>query len=176
MSESTNSQNDKYEELVRSHQDELRRYLFLICPNQTAREDILQETNRVLLQKRNEFELGTNFGAWARKIAHFQLLSHLKHRKTKSWLFFDSELIHLLARTAEEVDELADRRKNKLSDCLAALSETDRALIKLKYEQELSLREISNLTGRSEGGLKQAFLRIRKSLGNCINRKMMDGS
>lgn len=167
---------NEYEDLVRSHQDKLRRYLLIICPNQLAREDILQETNRVLLQKRDKFTIGTNFGAWARRIAQLQLMSYLKQRKSKSWLSFDSELVQLLAGTVEEHDDPADRIKEMLSACLLELSEADRVLIKLKYEQELSLREINKLTGRSEGGIKQALFRIRKSLGDCIQRKMIAGA
>lgn len=148
----------------------------MICPNQTAREDILQETNRVLLQKREDFRLGTNFGAWARRIAQMQFMSFLKQRKTKAWLSFDSELIQFLATSADgEQEDLAFRRKELLSVCMQELEENDRTLIKLKYEQQLSLREISKLTGRSEGGLKQTFMRIRRSLGVCVERKLAAG-
>lgn len=131
----------------------------------------------MLLLKRAEFQLGTNFAAWARKIAQLQVMSFLKQRKSKSWLCFDSELVQLLAGSVEkdEVD-LAEQRKKMLSACVLELTENDRALIKMKYEQQLSLREISQATGRSEGGLKQAYFRIRKSLGDCIERKMISAS
>lgn len=163
----------EYEDLVKSHQKALREFLYLICPNQSAREDILQETNRVLLQKRSNFQLGTNFGAWARKIARLQYMSYLKQRKTKSLLCFDSDLVQVLAKTVEkEGEDLAQQRMEVLPKCLLALDVADRELVKLKYEQQLSLKTISEITGRSEGGLKQAYMRLRKSLGECIDRKL----
>ncbi|MEM7454581.1 MAG: sigma-70 family RNA polymerase sigma factor [Planctomycetota bacterium] len=175
MSEQIRAENE-YRNLVSRHQTEIREFLYIICPDQTAREELLQDTNRVLLQKRLDFQLGTNFSAWARRIARFQYLSYLKRHKKKSWLSFNSELVQLLARTIEEEQEsLADQRKVFLSTCIAELVQKDQLLVELKYQRQLPLSKISSLTGRSVGGLKQAFLRIRKSLGACIERKLLAG-
>jgi len=45
-----------------------------------------------------------------------------------------------------------------------------------KYELQQSNKEISEKIGRSEGGLKQAFLRIRRLLRECIERKELESS
>jgi len=158
-------------ELLSQHQRHLLFFIRGIYPNHDAAEDILQETNKVVWVKREDFQPGTNFLAWARTIAKYQVLSYLKTRNSKSWLRFDSDLVHDLARKMEERQSLVDSRKNFLEECVSSLAGKDQELVVRKYELKETNREISGETGRSEGGLKQAFLRIRRLLRDCVKRK-----
>ncbi|MCG8651066.1 MAG: sigma-70 family RNA polymerase sigma factor [Pirellulales bacterium] len=162
-----------YQELIEDHQSPLRAFILAICPDHSSVEDILQETNRVLWEKRTDFQLGTNFLAWARKIAQFQTMSFLKTSKRKSWLRFDSELVQALAEMIETQDKQRNQRAEALKHCLSQLSETDTALIQWRYKEQLSVRQISLLTSRSEGALKQVYLRIRNQLRLCLERKIL---
>lgn len=44
-------------------------------------DDILQETMSVLWNKFDQYVIGTDFLSWALKVAHFQVLCHIKSRK-----------------------------------------------------------------------------------------------
>ncbi len=158
-------------DLMREHQRRLLFFILGIYPNRDAAEDILQETNHVIWSKRDEFEVGTNFLAWAKTIAKFQTLSFLKSRSSKFWLQFDSELVQDLASEIEERETNLADRKRMLADCLDGLSEIDRELVQRKYTLKESNKKIGRAIGRSEGGLKQAFLRIRRMLRECVSRK-----
>lgn len=162
----------EYQELIREHQRLLHDFIFAIFPDHTSVDDVCQETNRVLWEKRDQFELGTNFRAWARKIAHFQTLSHLKRIKRKSWLRFDSDLVQALAETYQENDEHREKRAKAMKECRKLLSPEDQRLLNMRYESNLSQREISLKTARTEGALKQVFLRIRNQLRKCVKRKI----
>jgi len=161
----------EYQELIRGHQKLLHDFIFAIYPDHSAADDIRQETNRVLWEKRCQFELGTNFPAWCRKIAHFQTLKYLKHNKRRAWLRFDSDLVQALAEAFDDSDEARERRKQAMKTCIQALSPEDQKLVDMRYEQSMSQRQISEKTKRTEGALKQVFLRIRKALRQCIERK-----
>ena len=159
-------------ELLRSYQGELYRFVFSICPNQTAVEDITQETNRVLWEKRADFEIGTDFRAWIRSIARFQTLNYVKTSRRKSWLHFDTGLVDLLAADFESNQELQTQRQTYLDQCIERLSDQDRNIVELKYKNNESLRTIGHRQNRTVGALKQAFMRIRKQLKDCIQRKV----
>lgn len=158
-------------ELLGQHQRQLRFYIFGIYPNLDAADDILQETNKVIWVKRDNFQPGTNFVAWARTIAKFQTLSFLKNRNSKSWLHFDSDLVLDLAKKMDERESLLEGRKTYLEECMSSLADKDQELVLRKYELKETNREMSRETGRSEGGLNQSFLRIRRLLRDCVNRK-----
>ncbi len=162
-----------YELLIEQHQRRLHEFIFTIFPNHTSVEDILQETNRVLWEKRKTFEEGTNFYAWARTIAQFQTLDYLKTSKRKSWLHFNSELIHTITSFVEKADQIREEKSDALTNCILKLEPVDQELVQLRYKDQLSLKEISKLTKRTEGALKQVFRRVRIQLKECIERRML---
>lgn len=53
-----------FPELLASQQQRLMSYVVSLLGNPDAAWDVLQETNRVLLEKRDEFRLGSNFLNW----------------------------------------------------------------------------------------------------------------
>lgn len=66
---------------ISQHQAALLAYILTLYPDRSEAHDILQETNVVLWQKVGEFQVGTNFKAWAFRIAYLQTLAHLKRIK-----------------------------------------------------------------------------------------------
>ena len=64
--------------LLTGHQRKLYSFILSLLRNPSDADDVLQETNLVLWQKCNEFEPGTNFGAWAFRVAQFQVMAHRK--------------------------------------------------------------------------------------------------
>jgi RNA polymerase sigma-70 factor, ECF subfamily len=89
-------------ELLTQHQRKLFSYIYTLVPNVTDTDDLLQETNLVLWNKRLDFKLGTNFSAWACRIAYFNVQNFLRSKVHKH-AFFSEELL------SEISDLLVDR-------------------------------------------------------------------
>ena len=170
----TNKHQDTYIRLIARHQTDMHAYILSLLPQRTGAQDILQETNIVLWKKMEKFEHGTNFKAWAFKIAYFETLAHLKKKRRNNWLKFDEDLLDRLAADAEEDMEDFDIRHGALRGCLSKLSEKDRDIIRNRYERKTTLEQYGNEIGRSVGGLKQALIRIRTTLRKCIERSMIE--
>ena len=64
-----------YVSLMTKHQANLRAFIVSLMPGSQDVEDVLQNTNAVLWQKRARYAHGTNFIAWAFKIARFEVLN-----------------------------------------------------------------------------------------------------
>lgn len=157
------------------HQASLLAYILTLHPDRSEAQDILQESNVVLWQKVGEFKEGTNFRAWAFRIAYLQTLAHFKRTKRSNWLGFSSELIETLAREAEPLLTDLQQRQSALRDCLDSLPETDQQIIRAHYESELPLASVSAELGRSIGALKQVLFRVRRSLKDCVERRLAEG-
>lgn len=82
--------------LIAQHQGSLQAFLRSLVPMGGEVEDVLQRVNLVIWRKREQFEIGTNFKAWAFAVARWEAMSYLKQRKRDSWLLFDSELAQLV--------------------------------------------------------------------------------
>jgi len=148
-------------------QRKLYSFLRAILRNPTEAEDVLQETNLVIWQKFSDFEVGTNFNAWAFSIARWQIMSHRK-KQGRSKLHFGDELVERLVEQAPQEFESFDARKSALSECLKKLKPEQRQLVAQRYEPGGSVNEMAEEQGRSAKAVSEALRRIRKNLGICI--------
>ena len=62
----------------------------IMVHNQSAAEDLLQETVTIMWEKFDQFEEGTNFAAWAIAIARNKSLEYLKENHKTKKLFTDA--------------------------------------------------------------------------------------
>ena len=157
------------------HQASLLAYILTLHPDRCEAQDILQETNVVLWQKIGKFRPGTNFKAWAFRIAYLQTLAHFKRTKRSHWLGFSSELLETLADEAEPLLTDIELRQRALRHCVEKLPEKDREIVRAHYESEQPLAEVSTQLGRSVGALKQVLFRVRRSLRACIEIQLAEG-
>ena len=141
----------------------------LDIPRQDA-DDVLQETNVVLWQKREDFTEGTNFWAWACRIAQFQVLS-LRKQQQRDRLRFDDDLIEQLA--TESVEMPSDRQE-ALEKCLDGLSDRKRELISLRYGTDLPAAKVAEKLGLTRGAVYDSLYNIRLSLAHCIDHFLID--
>ena len=159
--------------LITQHQSALSAFCHGLVPDSAGAEEILQEANLVIWNKRSDFEPGTNFRAWAFKIVRFQVLAWRKREARRAARFlFDDELVEQLAVTAETLSDSHDRRLEALRGCLEKLDEGDRALIDDHYEIGLPMEEHARRAGRSVGALRQVLYRIRNTLRLCVQQNL----
>jgi len=173
MSEDKNNENEEeFVMLITRHQAALTGFLCSLLGNRTAGDEVLQETNLVLWKKREDFEGGTNFKAWAFKIARFQALAFLKREKRRPEFTFGEEVIEKLTVEAESTFVESDDREIALDTCLEKLPNEDRELIRDHYYSGLSMADHADQAGRSVGALRQVLYRIRNTLRLCIGQNM----
>lgn len=162
--------------LVTGQQSAIYAYILTLHPNRVAAQDILQETNLVLCRKVSEFEAGTNFRAWAFKVAYWQTMAHLKRVQRAGLVTLEPDVLDLIAQDAEEQLADFDDRNLALKSCLQKLPPGDTAILLAHYQSGESLAEISGRLGRSREALKQVLLRIRRTLRLCIERQIASES
>jgi len=163
----------EYLQLVTRHQASIYGYLRTIAPGAPL-EDILQEVNIVLWNRAADFELGTNFKAFAFRIAHLKALEALRAAKRREWLVFDSDLLDSISQRQEETSN--DDSQAALRECLGSLDEDERKLLHQRYTARQTVRDIARADGRTEGALQQVFFRLRNHLRACIEQRLaMEG-
>lgn len=168
-------QDEDSEEFVReltSHQSAMLAYIRSLAPGGAGARDLLQEVNITLWQKRDHFELGTNFKAWAFQTIRYHLLNHRRRLVSQGWLVFDDDLINRMAPGFElEPDELEERHL-ALRHCLQRLRPQDREILHHRYATQSSLQEYADRTNRSAGTLKAILFNLRAALKRCIERQL----
>jgi len=147
-------------------------YLMIMVHNKDAAEELVQETAALLWARFDEYQEGTNFGAWAVAIARLKALEFLRGRR-KSQMIFDDRFYELVSdQAAKSSEELPDHIE-ALRVCLEKLSDNQKNLLSMRFKKNFTIKRISQLSGRPLGSLYHYFSKMTRTLGDCVNRQMV---
>lgn len=127
-------------------------------------EDVVQEAALTALGKLEQFEPGTNFGAWMGRIVRWTALNHGRARTRHKGPALVAEPA---APTA--ADALALDFDDRLMRALATLDVTARAALLLRTVLELDYRRISALLEIPEGTAMSHVHRSREALRRALS-------
>ena len=148
-------------------------YLLTLIPDRSRARDLLQETNITLWKKAATFEEGTNFNAWACKIAYFHVLS-FRRKMAREKLVFDDDILDYLAERNDDrlIQDFTKDRNAALKACMQKLSDKQRKLVEERYKPGASVQRIAADQGRTVGAISQTLYRIRHNLMQCIEKTL----
>ena len=158
--------------LLTKHQSALTLYVRSLMPGDSAIEDVAQETNAKIWEKRGDFELGTNFKAWAFSIARFQVRKYRFSQAKDARLVFCDELEETIADEFPVALDDLNEHQTALRSCLQKLKPADQELIHHRYFKRAPLKDYAIKVGRSIGGLKVTLHRLRNRLQICIEKRL----
>lgn len=159
--------------LLTSHQEVIRAYVTSLLPNYQDVNDVLQDVNVKLWERQNTFEIGTNFGAWACTMARYTVLSYRTKLKRQNWLLFSDELVEKLAdpETSENDSSLMQTKRVALHQCLKKLKPKELELLRVRYDEDISVVDHAEKVGSSAQSLRVVLHRIRVGLKDCVERR-----
>ena len=151
-------------------------YLFVLPLVQTTAdaEEVLQETNVVMLSKWAQFEPGTNFLAWCRAIARLEVFRFRRSRHHRVLLLGD-DVVGLLADQMEEQPSDFELRRDALAECIGKLRLQDQELIRRRYTTGSNGDDVAQQLGRPANSVYQSLGRVRRVLLECLRRRFAAG-
>ena len=160
--------------LLTAHQGPVLAYIRSLMPGFTGASDILQLTNITLWKKKDVFEPGTNFKAWALTIARFQAMTHSRVLRQRHWVTLDDDVAEMVAGDLEASVAAVreERRIEALRGCIDKLRDSDRELLMQRYWHKTRLQDFAVVSGRSLSGLKVQLHRLRAALKRCVTSKL----
>jgi RNA polymerase sigma-70 factor (ECF subfamily) len=162
---------DAYVRLLSQNQRRVTLYVLSLVPRWNDAEEIIQETNLVLWREFDRFELGTNFAAWACKVAFHQVLAWQK-RRGRDRLRFTPEFLEAVAGDAAAAADHLDQRGRLLEGCIRKLPDGQRELLRLRYVENCSIDEVASRLDRTATAVYRALSRIRQTLYQCVTRSL----
>ena len=163
-------EDDRVVELITKSQGSLYAYIVSLLFRSQEAQDVLQETNMVLWQKRGEAPKADEFLTWARRVAFYQVLAYRKKRE-RDRHFFSENLLARLAAAASEGITVNEGRVQALADCLQKLPASSFQLLRRRYYSSQSVIDIAEQMHRSVSAISQSLYRIRKRLLDCVQRE-----
>jgi len=150
------------------------RLLGFICKltgDLAASEDILQNANVKIWEKRREYDPARPFFTWACAFAKFEVLRHRKAAARGQRIFSDA-FVEEMARRLAEPDPAANRRLVFLEACRHELSGNLRQLVDWFYEERLSIADIAKRLKRTDGSVANSLYYARHLLRLCVEGKI----
>lgn len=169
--------NDKaFDELLTRYQSKLYSYIFFIVRNVTLAEDLFQETFMKVITtiRQGSYAESGRFGAWLTRIAHNLIIDYFRQDKGDNVVSNDETEVDLFNDAGLSDDDVETKLVNAqvLSDVrrlVSALPRPQREVVYMRFYQDLSFREIADITGVS---INTALGRMRYALINM--RRMAD--
>jgi RNA polymerase sigma-70 factor, ECF subfamily len=157
--------------LLMRHERQIFGYIYTLLPNRHDAEDVLQETCLTIYDKFGEFTPGTDFVAWAMRIAWWKVRA-AKQKFARSKVVFNEEVMEAVAHTAEQMAEESGRAQTALAECLRKLNERDRRMVLTRYERGSGVERAAMVSGRSLQAAYKALMRIKQVLHDCVTDRM----
>lgn len=159
--------------LISKHRVDVFRFIYSLLPNHDAAEEICQRATIVMWKKFTLFEPGTSFSTWAKRIAYFEVLAYRKTYARDRLEFWPSDVVDTIANTCFENEDQLQQLARLLQECLDKLSEKDKNLVRLRYENSnTTSRQVAGALGKPAVTIYKGLTRIRKSLFECVQRSM----
>ena len=133
-------------------------------------QDLTHDIFVKLFVKLKTFEGDSKFSTWLYAFTYNHCINYLqrevKGEKNTFSVDYDIE--------DEQIDEIADEqilelKAEKLNNALQKLSPTERALLLMKYQDDLSIKEIATIHELGESAVKMRLNRAKTNLINIYN-------
>ncbi len=158
-----------FEGLVRKHQSAIRGFLAARLSRKEEAEDLAQEVFITAYRKRATFSGEGKVESWFRGIARNLLMNHV--RKFRAKPIGGSK--ELQAFIDDGIEEEGDGEVlEALRECVSALDGPARELVRQRYLEGATVRELEEQTGRGYSALTMQLHRTRCALADCLEKKM----
>lgn len=164
-------QRERFHRLFIEHQRAIYAHLFALLTNVSDVEEVFQTTCVVLLDKADQYQEGTDFRAWATRVAELEAYNYRRRQQTERQRFSDTLVEKLADQRATMTDELS-LRATALRQCVQKLPAGDQDLVRQRYASRTTTKQLAEQLGRSVEGLYKSIQRVRAALRDCIERTL----
>ena len=132
-------------------------------------QDYAQDIFLKVFRKLDTFEHQSSFSTWLYTIAHNHCLSQHQRRKRLPTEPLVPDLVQLLVGNSPFADDADENQLRLIERQMVQLPPPDRDLLRLKYEQGLSIAALSHHYQLSESAVKMRLKRSRDRLRSlCV--------
>lgn len=162
--------------LIERYQQKLLRYIRRISsvPIEEA-EDILQEVFIKTYQQLNNFDESLSFSSWIYRITHNETISTYRKNKSRpqgNSIDVEERVIENIASEWNLTNEIEQRLlKQYFSDIFSQLDIKYRTVLELKYIEDKSYKEISDILKKPEGTVATLLNRAKKKCIQLIEQQ-----
>lgn len=159
-----------YEKVLETNKEKIYRICRIYALSPIEPQDLFQEVAYQVWKSLPSFKGKSNIDTWVYRVALNVCMRsklNLEKNNPKTDRFDSIEF-----KVSEYISNDSDDEKYQfLKECIATLNESDTSILVL-FLEELSYKQIADVTGLTENHIAVKMKRIRKKLFECINPKL----
>ena len=165
--------NTAFDELLCRYKDSIHSYIYFIVRNKELTEDIFQETfvKVIMTIKQGRYVETGKFKAWITRIAHNLIIDNFRQEKSENTISNDEVEVDLFNNAKLCDSNIEDHMVRQqvymdIKKLVNHLPDNQREVLVMRYYQDLSFKEIADITGVSIntalGRMRYAILNMRR--------------
>lgn len=164
--------NKAFSFLAERHKHHIYNLAFRICGNREEAEEIAQDSFLKAYKSLSGFKMKSSFATWLYRIAYNTAISHVRTRKLNDLSLddFPAGTIEFIGKNISEEEAEIEYRNSLVNYALTKINEEERGLISLYYYEEMSIEDISEVTGISKSNIKVKLFRARQKMSVIIEK------
>lgn len=166
--------NREFVRLLAEHERHLEGYVHALVPVWQDAEDILQNTKLRLWEQFDSFRPDADFAAWAIAIASYMVRTH-RTLSQRQRVCFSDDLVEKISQHIPTASSRQDDRISALVECVRALSNASRKLLRLFCTGQRKIKDIAGELDQTPSATYSALYRIRWSLFDCVQKRLRKG-
>ena len=158
--------------LAKRYQQKIYWHARRMTGNHLDADEIVQQVLLVMYNKLKSFNFQSSVYTWIYKITSTRSLNYLKRRKLKEILSLEEQSEKLQESSDDILENLEVKEKlETVNRVLQKLPAKQREIFILRNYDDLSYKEISEITGKSIGALKSNYFHSIKKIIELMREK-----
>ncbi len=165
--------NQAFDILLSRYEKRLFSYIYFIVRNNELAEDIFQDTfvKAITTIRQGRYTENGKFPAWITRIAHNLIIDYFRQEKNENVISNDDSNVDLLnninlSEGTIENSIIQGQIRDDIRGLVKLLPDNQREVVYMRFYQNLSFKEIAEITGVSIntalGRMRYAILNLRK--------------
>jgi RNA polymerase sigma-70 factor (ECF subfamily) len=167
-----NSSYEQFLRLLRLNENKIYGHILSLIPKRSIAEDIMQDVIVVMWRKFTAYREDSNFSAWGSTIARYLVMDYFR-REERAIVHFSSVAIQNICKSTSVFDHYDDRMES-LHSCMEKLPAESRRILKLRYQQSFTIKEVAEKIKMPVHNLYILVSRIHLLLQQCIDNDLSE--
>jgi RNA polymerase sigma-70 factor (ECF subfamily) len=156
--------------IVKKYQKKIYWHARQMMGNHLDADEVTQEVLIVIFNKLKNFNFNSSLYTWIYKIVTTRSLNQIRKKQIKRFFSIDDNDGDKLQDKHDIVEELDSKEKlEKVKKVLQKIPPKQRQIFIMRNFEDLSYEEISEITGKSVGGLKANYFHALKKILELTN-------
>lgn len=168
---------DALYKLVRRYEKQVFNLCYRVIRNREEAEEAAQDVFLKAFSQLNQLDDPAKFRAWLMRIAYHRAIDYARLVKKRlveldeaGWANIEDEY-----RPDPEDKYRQKERKERIEEVLVLLPPVENALMNLYYLEEMSVKEVAELTELSESNVKVKLMRTRQLVKSLLKKNLGPG-